>query len=321
MPCRRLIDLDSIPIDEINMWLSFADELEKGWWDVHRSLEGKILCPVFSQESSRTYITAVSNFLQMGGKVLPLSCAGTKFDSKLQEPVQDFACLINACCNQVICRSGDMQLVRDFAAHVRVPFINVGNGMGVGSEHPMQALADLYTLRRYFGSDQIRILMMGGAHICSARSQIKLFLRCGYEVTVMSPSSKVDNSDIEEIIETRCHVLSSQHEGDWSGFDVIYHNGIDEGYNSVASRAYYLTSGILHQRRFSGKVMHSLPRKGELSSCVDLTDFNAYFRQTESSKWVFQSVFWHQHQEGEEKSNRVKRRDRRGTEKWSVAIH
>ena len=321
MPCRSLIDLDGVSHDEINMWLSFADELEKGWWDVRRSLEGKILCPIFLQESSRTYINAVSSFLQMGGRILPLSYAGTRFGSKWHEPVQDFTCLINACCDQVICRSDDMQMVRDFAAHVRVPFINAGNGKGVGSEHPMQALVDIYTLRQYFGSARLRILMMGGAHIRSTRSQIKLFLRYRHDVTVMSPPSKVDNFDIEEIIESRCQVLSSGHEGDWSGFDVIYHNGIDEDPDAVAPRAYHLNRRILHQRRFSGKVMHSLPRKGELASCVDSSNFNAYFRQMENSKWVFQSIFWHQHHGGEERRNPVKRRDRKDTEKWNLVIH
>ena len=41
--------------------------------------------------------------------------------------------------------------------------------------------------------------MLGGKHIRSTRSQIKLFRKFGHELTIMSPTSPVDNKDIDEI--------------------------------------------------------------------------------------------------------------------------
>ncbi len=297
MTARTLVDLDDRPMDEIGRWLDMAHEIERNRWDVSRSLRGRILCPVFAQESSRTYMNATTGFQKMGGTVSPMNFANTRFGSDWKEPARDFACLLDSCFDQVVFRSGDMQAVRELAALVNIPFINAGNGAGAGSEHPMQALVDLYTLKRQFGDGRLRILMIGGTHIRSTRSQIKLFLRAGHEVTVMGPPAGVDNADIERIIGEQCRSVSPGEPADWSGFDVVYHNGMDEDSAAWAPEEYRLTLDILGRRRFRGKVMHSLPRKNELTDCVDDTGYNLYFQQMKNSRWVFQSVFWHQHHE------------------------
>lgn len=297
MTVRTLVDLDDLPMDEVWRWLDMAHEIAINRLDISGALRGKILCPVFAQESSRTYMNAIAGFQKMGGAVSPLNFANTRFGSCWKEPAQDFACLLDSCFDQVVFRSGDMQSVRELAALVNIPFINAGNGVGTGAEHPMQALVDLYTLHRQFGDCRLRILMIGGTHIRSTRSQIKLFLRAGHEVTVMSPPPKVDNSDIEKIIKEQCRSVSQEEQEDWSGFDVVYHNGMDEDSEAWAPEEYRLTRDILGRRRFRGKVMHSLPRKNELTDCVDDTGYNLYFQQMKNSRWVFQSVFWHQHHE------------------------
>ena len=297
MTARTLVDLDDCSLNEVEQWLGVAYEIENNRWDVSRSLQGKILCPIFAQESSRTYINAITGFQKMGGAVSSLNFSNTRFGSNWNEPVQDFACLLDSCFDQVVFRSGDMQTVRDLAKLLNIPFINAGNGTGIGAEHPMQALVDLYTLKKQFGDNRLRILMIGGAHIRSTRSQIKLFLQAGHEVTVMSPPSFVDNSDIEKIIEEKCQCISPKTLEDWSGFNVIYHNGMDENPEAWTPLEYCLTRDVLDKHGFSGKVMHSLPRKNELTDCVDDTEYNLYFQQMKNSRWVFQSIFWHQHHE------------------------
>lgn len=274
-----------------------AHDIERNRWDISRSLRGKLLCPIFAQESSRTYMNAITSFQKMGGTVSPLNFSNSRFGSSWNEPVRDFACLLDSCFDQVVFRSGDMQAVRELAMLVNTPFINAGNGTGRGAEHPMQALVDLYTLRKQFEDNHLRILMIGGAHIRSTRSQIKLFLRVGHELTVMSPPSGVDNSDIEKIIEEQCQCASPKTLENWSEFDVIYHNGMDENPEVSAPSEYCLNLDILGRRGFQGKVMHSLPRKNELTGCVDDTRYNLYFQQMKNSRWIFQSVFWHQHYE------------------------
>lgn len=295
MTVRNLVDLDSFTMEEIDTWLELARAIENGRHDISGAMDGKILCPIFAQESSRTYINAITSFLRMGGTVLPLNHSSTRFGSRWNEPIQDFACLINSCCDHIICRDSAMQSVRDLASQAKVPFINAGNGVGIGAEHPMQALIDLYTIRSTFTKMKPNILMIGGLHIRTTRSQIKLFLKAGYDVSVMSPPSQVDNSDIDALVSEKCRVISATEFSSWADIDIIYHNGIDEDPDASSPQDYILNLGILDDHHFKGKVMHSLPRKNELSSEIDNTDFNLYFRQMENSKWVFQSIYWHQH--------------------------
>lgn len=295
MDIRTLVDLDRFTMDEINSWIDLACAIEKGRHRIDGALDGKILCPIFAQESSRTYMNAVTSFLRMGGNVLPLNYLNTRFGSKWNEPTQDFACLINSCCDHVIFRDSATDAVRDLAAHIRLPFINAGNGVGTGAEHPMQALVDLYTLRCTFPKKRVNILMIGGVHIRTTRTQIKLFLRDGHAISVMSPKPPVANTDIDQLIEQECHRIHASSSEDWSDYDVIYHNGIDEDPNAISPEAYMLSLPVLKKRRFSGVVLHSLPRKNELSDCLDGTPHNMYFTQMENSKWLFQSIYWHQH--------------------------
>ena len=46
-----------------------------------RSLRGKILCPIFAQESSRTFMNSTTGFQKMGGTVSPLNFSNTRFGS------------------------------------------------------------------------------------------------------------------------------------------------------------------------------------------------------------------------------------------------
>lgn len=294
VPVGTLLDLDDIALDEIDVWLAFARSLADGRRDVSRALEGRVLCPLFGQESSRTFVNSTSAFLRMGGTVLPLALSGTRFGSRWKEPVQDFAVLLDACCDHVVCRDGDMQTIRDLAAALSIPFVNAGNGTGTGAEHPLQALVDLYTIREVFGERKLHILMMGGTHIRTTRSQIKLFLREGHALTIMAPPPRTPNADIETLITEQCAIRSPSDPTPWNAFDLIYHNGIDEDADTESPHAYCLDIETVRTRCFEGAIMHSLPRKNELSPCLDPTPYNLYFRQMMLARWVFQSIFYHQ---------------------------
>ena len=153
--------------------LADAKIIENGEVDVSSSMRNQVLLPVFLQESSRTFLSSTSSFARMGGTVLYMSLSNTRYGSRWSEPIQDFCEIINSCGNFVVIRSPDVQTVFEFSKHCELPVINAGNG--TVSEHLIQALLDLFTIQKTYGIKKLRILMMGGKHIRSARSQIKLF--------------------------------------------------------------------------------------------------------------------------------------------------
>ena len=291
MKSQSLITLDDLSRDKISDILLFSSKVRKEEVDISNSANGKIIAPFFLQESSRTYMNAVSAFLRMGGNVLPISLDKTRFGSKWAEPIQDFVTLAGACVDFAVVRSADVNTVLEFDQVSQIPIINAGNGFGLGSEHPIQALIDLFSIQNNFGDKSLNILMMGGQHIRSARTQLKLFHKFGHDITVMSPSSNCDNSDVDNFVATHCKTISSLDDVDLREINIIYHNGLDEDPDVYVLNEYILTKNRLEKTNFSGVVMHSLPRKEELSECVDNTPYNLYFEQMKNSKYIFQTIY------------------------------
>lgn len=287
----QLTDLDSLSIQQIVSVLDLARDLKNNRVDCSEWMTGNILCPLFMQDSSRTYINSSTSFTRMGGAVLPLSISNTRLGSAWSEPVRDFCTLINAACDIAILRTVKASTLFEFQTWLDIPLINAGNGIGAGSEHPMQALIDLHVIREYVKPADVRILMVGGIHIRTTRSQAKLFHRFGFEIDTIAPPSIVDNSDIVKFFESNTRAYDDVRSVDLSKYDVIYHNGMDEDHTVKTSDKYNISASTLTNGGFSGKVMHSLPRLSELSHDIDDTEFNLYYTQMSEARYVYQSMF------------------------------
>jgi len=294
-----IISLDHFQADVISNWLDTANLLFEGKFSPTNEFSGKLLCPIFMQKSTHAYIHATSNFGKLGGTALPLNTYWMMSEEGLAEPTQDVSTLINSSCDYVIFRSNRRSDLYEFRDWCDLPLINAGCGIGTGTEHPMQALVDLFTMTKEFGKKSLNILMVGSEYLCTTRSQVKLFLKFGHKITLLSPESTVINEDIEEIYRRACARVYDIRDVDLSPYDVIYQNGLDgqssEALINIAEvNEYRITRYLLDKNRFNGKVMHSLPRKTELSRSVDETPYNAYFTQMEMAKYMYQSMFLHQ---------------------------
>ena len=290
-PVRSLIGLDELSNGEIEAILSTASAFEEGTRDHHMLMSNMILVPLFFQESSRTYINSTTSFVRMGGTVLPLTIDNTRLNSRWSEPIRDFCQLLNACCDLVIVRSPDAETVLDFARWCEKPIINAGNGAGTGSEHPVQSLVDLYVIRKRYGENPIKLLMIGGKHIRTTRTQTKLFRRFDFDVDLIASDVAADNHDMDSFYSQNVREYRDVREIDLSRYDVIYHNGADEDPNANPGDNIFLNKELLQTKNFRGIVMHSLPRLKELSTDLDDTTYNYYYQQMIKSKYIFQSVF------------------------------
>lgn len=287
----HLVNLDDLPLATITRILDVAGEIEAGKAGHQQAMNGAVLCPLFLQESSRTYINSVTSFQRLGGTVLPLNLKNTRLGSSWSEPVQDFMALVSATCDLVIARVPEASMLASITEAAKIPVINAGNGSGNGSDHPMQALVDLYVINKTRETERPRILMVGGKHIRTTRSQMKLFHRVGFEMAFVAPESPVRNDDLpSDLTEGSVHYPDVR-SAPLSEYDYIYHNGFDEDPNRKSTENYVIGRSVLEQAGFRGKVLHSLPRLNELSQDVDDTSYNRYFMQMEKAKYVFQSTF------------------------------
>jgi len=167
-----------------------------------------------------------------------------------------------------------------------VPVINAGSG---SEEHPTQAILDIYTMRREFGSvDGLKVAMVGDlrygrtvhslAYALSLYKNVKLFL--------VSPELLRMR---DEVLEDIGHGVDVEEGSDLkkvlSEVDVIYMTRIQKErfadpaeYESVRG-SYRLSQIDLKEAKNSTIVMHPLPRVDEVDPDVDSTQHARYFKQ------------------------------------------
>ena len=149
--------------------------------DPGRPLAGKGVALVFQKPSARTRNSMEMATVQLGGH--PVYIQKDEVGLGTRETAEDVARTL-ACYHSVIAaRVADHGLLDRMAAAVETPVLN----MLSDSDHPLQALADLLTIRQIAGAiEGVKIAWVGDANnVC--RSLAEGCAALGAELTVSSP--------------------------------------------------------------------------------------------------------------------------------------
>lgn len=169
------------------------------------TLAGRTLVMIFEKSSTRTRLSFEAAMSQLGGHAINLPVA----DSQLGrgESVADTARVISGYADAIMLRTFEDARLAEFARHSSVPVIN---GLTDGG-HPVQLLADLFTILERFGKlEGLKVAFVGdgssnmGASWVEAADLFKLDLRFaspkGYvpkgRAKVMSPQDAVKGADV-----------------------------------------------------------------------------------------------------------------------------
>lgn len=149
--------------------------------DLPRLLEGKGVALYFQKPSARTRNSMEMATAQLGGH--PVYIQKDEVGLGNRESVEDVARTL-ACYHSIIAaRVNDHRLLEGMAAAVDTPVLN----MLSDSDHPLQALADLLTVKQLFGRiEGARIAYVGDANNV-ARSLAEGCSLLGAEMVVASP--------------------------------------------------------------------------------------------------------------------------------------
>jgi ornithine carbamoyltransferase len=183
----RVADLTAAELDAV---LDLAEELkrQRAAGEPHRLLEGRALGLLFRKSSTRTRVSLAVAIAQLGGTTVDLPA------SELQlargESLGDTARVLSRYLDAFAVRTGPQTEVDVLAAVATVPVINALTD----DEHPLQALADLLTIRERFGAlDGVRVAWVGdGSNVCVSLAAacellgVELVCACppGYEPTL-----------------------------------------------------------------------------------------------------------------------------------------
>jgi ornithine carbamoyltransferase len=173
---RHLLEIDDLSTHEIEAVLELAETV-----DPPRVLDGRGMALVFEKPSARTRNSLEMAVVQLGGH--PVTIRGDEVGLDVRESVEDVTRTL-ACYHAAIgARVFDHRHLERMAAVDTVPIVNLLSD----EAHPLQALADVLTIRQHFGSLDGRSIAYVGDANNVFRSLALAAGRLGMQVRLAAP--------------------------------------------------------------------------------------------------------------------------------------
>jgi aspartate carbamoyltransferase catalytic subunit len=286
------LDLSKEELDDL---LTLASDIEKNPKKYAHVCDDKRLATCFYEPSTRTRLSFEAAMMNLGGKVLGFSSAGSSSAAK-GESVADTIRVVS--CYADICAMRHPKegapLVASMASSI--PVINAGDG---GHQHPTQTLTDLLTIRSLKGRlDNLTIGLCGDLKFGrTVHSLIEaLVLRySNVKFVLISPEELRVPSYIREDILEKNNVEFEEVErleDALPKLDILYMTRVqkerffnEEDYVRMKD-FYILDKQKMELAPKDMYILHPLPRVNEIAVEVDDDPRAAYFKQAQYGVYV-----------------------------------
>ena len=292
---RHLMSPLDLSKEELDDLLTLASDIEKNPSKYAHVCDDKRLVTCLYEPSTRTRLSFEAAMMNLGGKVLGFSSAGSSSAAK-GESVADTIRVVS--CYADICAMRHPKegapLVASMASSI--PVINAGDG---GHQHPTQTLTDLLTIRSLKGRlDNLTIGLCGDLKFGrTVHSLIEaLVLRySNVKFVLISPEELRVPSYIREDILEKNNVEFEEVErleDALPKLDILYMTRVqkerffnEEDYVRMKD-FYILDKQKMELAPKDMYILHPLPRVNEISVEVDDDPRAAYFRQAQYGVYV-----------------------------------
>ena len=292
---RHLMSPLDLTKEELDDLLTLASDIEKNPVKYAHVCDDKRLATCFYEPSTRTRLSFEAAMMNLGGKVLGFSSAGSSSAAK-GESVADTIRVVS--CYADICAMRHPKegapLVASMASSI--PVINAGDG---GHQHPTQTLTDLLTIRSLKGRlDNLTIGLCGDLKFGrTVHSLIEaLVLRySNVKFVLISPEELRVPSYIREDILEKHNVEFEEVErleDALPKLDILYMTRVqkerffnEEDYVRMKD-FYILDKQKLSLAKDDMYILHPLPRVNEIAVEVDDDPRAAYFKQAQYGVYV-----------------------------------
>ena len=292
---RHLLSPLDLSKEELDDLLTLASDIEKNPKKYAHVCDDKRLATCFYEPSTRTRLSFEAAMMNLGGKVLGFSSAGSSSAAK-GESVADTIRVVS--CYADICAMRHPKegapLVASMASSI--PVINAGDG---GHQHPTQTLTDLLTIRSLKGRlDNLTIGLCGDLKFGrTVHSLIEaLVLRySNVKFVLISPEELRVPSYIREDILEKNNVEFEEVErleDALPKLDILYMTRVqkerffnEEDYVRMKD-FYILDKQKMELAPKDMYILHPLPRVNEIAVEVDDDPRAAYFKQAQYGVYV-----------------------------------
>jgi ornithine carbamoyltransferase len=179
---RNLLDIDELDPARLTRILDAAASGRADPRSVPQVLVGHGVAAIFEKPSARTRTSFEMAVVGLGGHPVMLQAAEVQIGTR--ESAADVARTLACYCVAIAARVFDHEHLVEMAGAVDVPIINLLSDRA----HPLQALADLLTLRDHLGAIEGRRLAYIGDGNNVAVSLAYGAALCGLELVLASPS-------------------------------------------------------------------------------------------------------------------------------------
>lgn len=292
---KHLVSINQLDSSEIIRLLDRAALFEN--CPNRKLLEGRIVATLFFEPSTRTRLSFETAVNRLGGRVIGFSDAATSSSSK-GESLKDTISMVANYADVIVMRHF-LEGAALYASELdRTPIVNAGDG---ANQHPSQTLLDLYSIRKTQGTLFDRtIALVGdlkyGRTVHSLIEGMAHFRPC---FIFVSPPELRMPEECKDFC--RLHGIPFTETTDFSpeviqSVDILYMTRVQrerfidpEEYERVKN-VYVLTRSMLEGCRPTMRILHPLPRVGEIAQDVDDTPQAYFVQQAQNGLYVRQSI-------------------------------
>ena len=300
---KDFISINDYSTEQVNYILKNAEKIQKNPEKYNQKMSGKIMMPLFFENSSRTTLSFQTAMIKMNGVCLDFDLERSSI--KKGETLKDTIKTIEQYEPDVIVirhkKDGAAKLAADTTY---IPVINAGDGK---NQHPTQTLLDLYTIKQVRGElDNTQITIAGDLKygrcphsLAIALSRYKnIYINFVSPETLKMPKDLLKNLKEKKVIYKECELKELEKAIKKS--DILYMTRIQrerfpkgiegESEYEKISKTYCLKPEMLKGVKETLKIMHPLPKVFEIHPEIDKGKHAHYFTQAKNGVYVRKSL-------------------------------
>ena len=259
-------------------------------------LDGKVIACIFFEPSTRTRLSFETAVNRLGAKVIGFSDATNTSVSK-GETLKDTIKMVSNYVDMIIMRhplEGSSRYASEVAS---VPVVNAGDG---ANQHPSQTLLDLYSIQKTQGTlENLTINMVGDLKYGrTTHSLLQAMSHFNPSFIFTAPDELKMPAEYKDFLTEKGigFTETTSLEEHLDDCDILYMTRVQQErftdpmeYEKVKD-VYRLEASMLGNVKKNMKILHPLPRVGEIDQNVDDTPYAYYFKQAENGLYVRMAI-------------------------------
>ncbi|MBR6251652.1 MAG: aspartate carbamoyltransferase [Bacteroidales bacterium] len=294
MKNKSLISINDFSRDEILRIIELAADFEAN--PNQRLLEGKIIASLFFEPSTRTRLSFETAMNRLGARIIGFSDVNATSTTK-GETLKDTIKMVSNYADLIVMRHPLEGAARYASEQASVPVINAGDG---ANQHPTQTLLDMFSIMKTQGHlENIKIAMVGDLKYGrTVHSLLMAMSQFNPTFHFVAPDELKMPEEYKSFLREK-NVSFTEHR-DMNDIlpevDILYMTRVQKErfsdlieYEKVKN-TYVLRNAMLDNTKDNLRVLHPLPRVGEIDPDVDANPKAYYFKQAENGVYTRMAI-------------------------------